>query len=170
LLVVSRIMASRFSLRLEPVDLGEITLDVVKRMQTDAERAGCELDVRVQSGVRGCWDPMRLDQIISNLLGNAFRYAAGARVGISVEAHDGFAKLIVEDAGPGIASDRLGRIFERYEIGSERSTAGLGLGLYIIRQLAQAHGGSVQVESEIGQGARFCVELPIAGPQPSAQA
>jgi signal transduction histidine kinase len=76
------------------------------------------------------------------------------------------AVLSVEDRGPGIAGERLPLIFERYEIAGERSASGLGLGLYIIRQIAEAHGGRACVQTELGHGARFVVELPFDGRPP----
>jgi PAS domain S-box-containing protein len=164
LLVVSRLMSGQFTLQLEDVDLGEIARDVVERLRADAARARCTLDVRQQPGVRGHWDPLRLDQVVTNLITNAFRYAPGSHVRVGVSADERRATLVVEDDGPGIALERLGRIFERYEIAGERSTSGLGLGLYITRQIAEAHAGSVRVESAPGHGTRFVIELPIAGP------
>jgi signal transduction histidine kinase len=161
LLAVSRIMAGHFTLRLDDVDLSEIAREVVERMRTDAARARCTLELQTSGPVRGHWDAMRLDQIVTNLLTNAFRYAAGTAVRVSVIARPNCAVLTVEDAGPGIARERLPLIFERYEIAGERTTSGLGLGLYIIRQIAEAHGGRVHVETEVGQGARFVVELPL---------
>jgi signal transduction histidine kinase len=166
LLAVSRIMAGRFSLRLEDVDLSEITRKVVERMHPDAARARCTISMQTSGAVRGRWDALRLEQIVTNLLANAFRHAPGAPVNVRVNSNGRCAVLSVEDGGPGIAHERLPLIFERYEVAGERNASGLGLGLYIIRQIAEAHGGRVCVHTELGHGARFVVELPFDGQPP----
>ena len=163
LLAVSRIMAGHFSLRLDDVDLSEVARKVVERMHADAARARCPLHLQTSGAVRGHWDALRLDQIVTNLLANAFRHAAGAPVCVQVSANSRCAVLTVEDGGPGIAHERLPLILERYAIAGERSASGLGLGLYIIRQIAEAHGGRACVHTELGHGARFMVELPLDG-------
>ena len=132
-------------------------------MHADAARARCTISLQTSGAVRGRWDAVRLDQIVTNLLANAFRHAAGAPVCVRVSSNTCCAVLSVEDGGPGIARERLPLIFERYEVAGERSASGLGLGLYIIRQIAEAHGGRACVDTELGHGARFVVELPFDG-------
>jgi PAS domain S-box-containing protein len=168
LLVVSRIAAGRLALQIDEVDLSDVVRDVVERMQIDADRAQCRVELDVALGVTGRWDALRLEQVITNLLSNAFRYAPGALVRVSLRADDHRATLRVEDNGPGIPKERQPHIFDRYEIAGERSTAGLGLGLYIIRQIVEAHGGTVRVDAERKVGAGFVVELPRSGPPAGA--
>jgi signal transduction histidine kinase len=111
----------------------------------------------------GQWDRLRLEQVVTNLLTNALKYGAGRPVRLALEAEGGSARLCVQDEGIGIAPEAQGRIFEKFERAvSDRHYGGLGLGLYITREIVHALGGSVSVESAPGQGARFRVTLPLA--------
>jgi signal transduction histidine kinase len=106
---------------------------------------------------------------VTNLLSNAMKFGAGKPIEITVEeAPAGTGRLVVTDHGIGIPSDRLQSIFERFERAcSARAYGGLGLGLYIVRNIVEALGGTVRADSVLGSGATFTVELPCAGP-PSA--
>jgi signal transduction histidine kinase len=106
-------------------------------------------------------DPDRLDRILVNLVGNALKYSPG-RVRIHAARFDGEVRIAVEDGGPGIAAADLPRLFERYYRGQRHEGEGLGLGLFIVRKLVEAHGGRVSVESRPGQGSTFTVSLPVA--------
>jgi signal transduction histidine kinase len=111
----------------------------------------------------GTWDRLRIEQVITNLLSNAFRYAPGEPVELAVDELNGRARVRVRDAGPGIAEKDQTRIFERFERAARtRRHGGLGMGLYITREIARAHGGTIVVASEPGSGAEFTVELPLA--------
>src|SRR5690606_28194983 len=102
-----------------------------------------------------------LDQVLTNLLGNALKFGAGKPVRVSVEERGARARVTVADQGIGIALEDQPRVFERFERAvSNRSFGGFGLGLWIVREFVQAHGGEVWVESAPGAGARFVVELP----------
>jgi signal transduction histidine kinase len=159
LLAVSRIMAGKLVLDRERVDVGELVTDVVERMRTEAERSGCRLELSMQRNVSGTFDPLRIEQVVANLLTNAFRYARGAAVCVSVEGDSERVRIRVEDRGPGVPVERRARIFERFETGAQRSIAGLGLGLYISRQLIEAHGGTLELEPSEA-GASFLATLP----------
>jgi PAS domain S-box-containing protein len=165
LLDVSRISAGRMSLQREDVELGELVREVAERFFHDAQRAGCEVEFVVAPGpLVGRWDRVRLEQVVTNLLSNAFKYGPGQPVVVRVgpAAAAGHARLEVQDHGIGISSQDTARIFERFERAvSERHYGGLGLGLYIVRQIVQAHGGEVGVDSSPGAGSRFWVELPL---------
>src|SRR5262249_26054393 len=107
------------------------------------------------------WDRLRLEQVVANLLSNALKYGAGKPVHIEIAAAAGGARLTVSDGGIGISTDDMTRIFERFERGvSGRQFGGFGLGLYIVRQLVEAHGGSISVDSRVGSGSTFTVVLP----------
>ncbi|WP_437719082.1 AAA family ATPase [Sorangium sp. So ce448] len=169
LLDVSRINAARLRLDVAEVDLGEIVRDVLARFKLDLARAGCSVSLRECGRVVGLWDGSRVDQIVSNLLANAIKFGAGNPVEISLGEEAGTARLSVRDHGIGIDPARQGQIFERFERAvSDRHYGGLGLGLYISRRIAEAHGGSIRVESALGAGATFVVELPRTGPPPGA--
>ncbi|WP_437917135.1 AAA family ATPase [Sorangium sp. So ce302] len=170
LLDVSRINAARLSLDVAEVDLGEVVRDVLARFKLDLARAGCSVALQEHGRVVGLWDGSRVDQIVSNLLANAIKFGAGKPVEISVGEEAGTARLSVRDHGIGIDPARQGQIFERFERAvSNRHYGGLGLGLYISRSLAEAHGGSIRVESALGAGATFVVELPRIGPPRGAE-
>jgi signal transduction histidine kinase len=98
--------------------------------------------------------------VLSNLLSNAVAHGAGKPVRISVREADGWAVIAVADQGPGIAPAEHEQLFQRFERGTGSERAGYGLGLWIVRQLVQLHGGVVSVRSAPGQGATFEVKLP----------
>jgi len=107
-------------------------------------------------------DPDRLDRILVNLVGNALKYsAAGVTVSAAPEGDAVCVRVI--DRGPGIAPDDLPRLFERFYRGAQREGEGLGLGLYIVRKLVEAHGGRVGVTSAPGAGSTFSFTLPVSG-------
>ena len=136
--------------------------EVVALLAADARRAGCEVHVDGDGGVGGHWDRARLDQVVTNLLSNAIKYGAGAPVRITISKNAVTARLVVRDHGIGVAAAERGRIFERFERAvSAKHYGGLGLGLYIVRRIVDAHGGTVTVESTPGAGAQFTVELPL---------
>jgi PAS domain S-box-containing protein len=169
LLDVSRITSGRLHLDLERVDLAEVVRDVVDRLSETDEiaRSGCTLTVDLASGVVGNWDRLRVEQVIENLLLNALKYGAGSPVTARAWAEGEDAILVVEDQGIGIQPADRERVFGRFERAvSSRHYGGLGMGLFIVRQVVEATGGTVAVQSEPGQGARFAVRLPLAGPPP----
>jgi signal transduction histidine kinase len=165
LLDVSRISTGRLRIHREPVDLPALVQEMAARFVPEAERAGSALDVRYSEPFVGSWDRLRMEQVVSNLLSNALKYGAGRPVHVHVEAVDGRARLWVRDEGIGIDADSHARIFQKFERAvSERHYGGLGLGLYVVRTLVEAMGGTIRVESRPGEGATFCVELPFQPP------
>jgi PAS domain S-box-containing protein len=161
LLDISRITSGRLKLELEELDLSALVKDVVLHASEDLRKAGCELRLEVAPGVTGTWDRLRLEQVLANLLSNAIRYGQGAPVVVSLTGDARTARLVVKDYGIGIAAEDQARIFEQFErASSQRHYGGLGLGLWIVRQILDSMGGTIQVASEPGQGAAFSVELP----------
>lgn len=161
LLDVSRITEGRLRLSLDEVDLGTIVSEVVDRHTIDLETARCPITLRLEPGALGLWDRDRIDQVVTNLLSNAIKYGVGKPIVIEVSRADGRARLVVSDEGMGIARGDQPRIFQRFERAVRGGTqAGLGLGLWIVHEIIAAHGGTVHVESDVGRGARFVVELP----------
>jgi signal transduction histidine kinase len=172
LLDVSRITAGRLRLDLEMVDLANVVRDVQQRLaDTGAlERSGCTLTIHLPKNVTGRWDALRVEQIVENLLSNALKYGAEKPVTLTVTEMAGAAVLVVQDQGIGLSPSDRERIFGRFERAvSSRDYAGLGVGLFVVGQIVDALGGSVEVESEVGKGARFIVRLPLTGPSESIQ-
>jgi PAS domain S-box-containing protein len=161
LLDVSRIATGRFELTLERADLAQIVSTAVDRMHEAAEAAGCTLSVSAEPAI-GTWDGSRIDQVITNLVGNAIRYAAATPIEVAVSGRDDAVVIEVRDRGPGLPESQLARIFERFErAASMRHYGGLGLGLYVVRQVVEAHGGTVSARNAVGGGACFTVQLPL---------
>lgn len=161
LLDVSRLGSGMLELRMERCDLAELASETAERMAFDAQRAGCELQVSATQKVEGCWDPLRIEQVVTNLLSNAIKYGAGAPIQLRVESGAEQALLSVTDHGIGLDPADSERIFTRFERAVPlRNYGGLGLGLYIAREIVRAHAGTIAVNSELGQGATFTVALP----------
>jgi signal transduction histidine kinase len=156
------------SLDLERLDLAELVTSVVERTHVLAEAKDMRLEVGVDlAGHQACWvdgDPVRLERAMVNLLGNAIKFSPpGSSVDVSLARGRHFARIAVSDQGPGISEDGKARIFEVFQ--REEETAhlpGLGLGLFITKQIAESHGGTISVESEHGHGATFLLQVPLA--------
>jgi len=153
------------SLDFERIDLVQVVHEVCAGMQSQLEAARSELVVSVTGPVSGVWDRLRVQQIVWNLLSNAVRYGAGAPIHVQVASEADRASLVVRDHGIGIADEDRARIFEPYQrgAGGKKSAGGFGLGLWIVRRLTDAMGGTIAVESRPGEGATFTVTLPAAG-------
>ncbi|TSC25790.1 PAS domain S-box protein [Corallococcus sp. Z5C101001] len=163
LLEVTQLTGPSAPLRLEAVDLATVVHAVAERFKAQAAKAGCQLVVEAPSGMVGHWDRHRLEQVTSSLVSNALKYGPGRPVTLKVERIRGRARLSVKDEGIGIAPGSLQNIFEKFTRAvSTRHYGGLGLGLFITRQIVEAHQGTLRAESEPGQGATFIVELPLA--------
>jgi hypothetical protein len=160
LLDVSRIATGKFDLERERVDLSQVARDVVERMTEVARAASSNIETTLPAQLEGMWDKIRVEQVITNLLGNAIKYAAGTPIRLNVFEDHGSAVIEVRDRGPGIPV-KGDQLFERFErAASMRNYGGLGLGLYLVQQIAEAHGGSVSATNAPEGGARFLVRLP----------
>lgn len=162
LLDVSRVTAGPLHLEPETVELHALLVDVVAQQTAEAQRAGVQVKIDArQAPIHGRWDRGRLEQVFDNLLTNAIKYGAGKPVEIRLERTNGTAFVSVIDQGIGIPPEHQARVFGRFErAASAKSYGGLGLGLWIVRQIVDASGGSVRVASVPGEGATFVVELP----------
>ena len=149
----------------ERIDLGELVHEVVGRFLPVATPEAVTIDVKLAAAVEGSWDRLRLEQIVTNLLSNAVKYGAGRPISVEVGAtgpgEDAEVWIAVRDRGIGMSAEDLGRIFGRFErAASERNYGGLGLGLWIVRQVVDAMGGTISVESQPDRGSTFTVRLP----------
>jgi len=189
LLALSRMDAGQIELAREPLDLSDVTLEVVERLSPLAQGAGVQLFTGSLPELLVRGDRQFLGQMISNLVENAIKYTRGEAPRVVVETElDGrlpgggqAAVLRVRDNGPGIAPEHLGRIFDRfYQLDPARAhspeeaeggeaagavSTGSGLGLSIVQWIARAHGGEARAASEVGRGSEFSVWLPLATPE-----
>ena len=165
LLDVSRASSGRLALQPGPMDLAELASAVASRFKEQAAAAGVDLVVvQAPRPVAGRWDRERLDQVLTNLISNALKYAPRQPLLIAVEHGAGgrSATLSVTDRGPGIRPEDQERIFERFERTTEaRNLGGMGLGLWITKEIVTAHRGTISVTSVPGRGATFVVEIPL---------
>ncbi|HEX8823820.1 MAG TPA: ATP-binding protein [Archangium sp.] len=164
LLDLSRLSSGRLELEAVEVDLAELVHEGVARHVDQAAEAGSRVEVEVEPGVVGRWDRLRLERVLTNLLSNALKYGKGQPIHVRAERVADHARLRVRDHGPGIPPEEQASIFERFKkaASGRGKKEGFGLGLYIVRQLVEAHGGTIRVESAAGEGATFTVELPLA--------
>ncbi|HZI09363.1 MAG TPA: ATP-binding protein [Myxococcus sp.] len=161
LLDLSRLSAGRMALEREPVNLAELAREVVARHADHASAAGCALTLCVDDAPAGEWDRLRLDRVLTNLVSNALKFGRGHPVEVRVHGDAHHARLTVKDHGIGIPAEAQQRLFGRFQrLHAGGPHPGTGLGLYIVRQLLEAHGGSIRVQSQPGEGAEFTFELP----------
>jgi len=169
LLDVSRITSGRMHLDLEDVDLVQVIGEVAERFGGELKRVGVDLTIDAPGSMVGRWDRLRLDQVVTNLISNAVKYGCRRPVAVSVRRDGSAAVLQIADQGTGIAPEDHERVFERYERGAHGSApGGLGLGLWIVREITQVLGGTVRVDSALQQGATFTVVLPISRSETAA--
>ncbi len=157
--------AGALALRLEDVDAATLLAQVARAHQGSAGSAGVELRVRVGQVPSLCADPVRLRQAVGNLVSNAVRHTpAGGTVTLSARGEGGEVVFSVEDTGSGISGEDLPKVFDRFwraEKSRSRQSGGSGLGLSIVRKLAEAHGGSAHASSVPGEGSVFSLRLPL---------
>jgi two-component system CheB/CheR fusion protein len=166
LLDVSRIISGKLKLDMQPVDIADVINEAVDVVRAAADAKGIQIVTSLDWNARMvAGESVRLQQVIWNLLTNAIKFTPNeGRVNVQLERYDSHAAVVVSDTGVGISSDFLPHIFERFQqadTSEKRTHGGLGLGLSIVRNLVEMHGGSVIAESEgEGLGARFTVTLP----------
>ncbi|WP_159871649.1 sensor histidine kinase KdpD [Novosphingobium sp. 9U] len=163
LLDVSRATTGKLRLVPQPVHLASLIREVVSSLTPLASFAGSVFTVEVPDCIEGSWDRLALEQILENLTSNAIKYGEGKPILVSAELQGGTAVVHVRDLGPGISEADQARIFERFERAVDLSKQGMGfgVGLWIVRQLAQAMGGEIGVDCSLGQGSTFTVSLPL---------
>ena len=166
LLDVTRIAAGKLSLEPERFNLADLVKEVVARFADATAKVSCPIVVHAEDAVTGCWDRLRMDQVVSNLVGNAVKYGQGKLVQVDLSMADGDAVLRVTDQGIGIDREHEKKIFQRFERAvATREFGGFGLGLWITRQIVEVSAGRIEVESAPGKGSTFTVHLPLEPPQ-----
>ena len=162
MLDVSQIQHGKLSIRRGKCDLTAMLRRVVAEMQGQRNDVPITLNADCVD-LHGEWDEFRLEQVVVNLLTNALRYGSGKPIVVELRQLPGAAAIRVSDQGVGIASEDRVRVFEQFvRVGERLRTPGLGLGLYITKQLVEAHGGTISVESTLGEGSTFTVALPMS--------
>jgi signal transduction histidine kinase len=161
LLEFSRASDEGIAVARAPVDLADLARTVVEGLRGRASATGTELRVSAARPVRGEWDGSRLARAIGHLVENAAKFGRGKPVDVTVSEDAGEGRVAVRDRGPGVPGEARERIFAKFErAASPENVGGLGLGLWMARSIAEAHGGTVTVESAPGEGALFTLRVP----------
>jgi signal transduction histidine kinase/ActR/RegA family two-component response regulator len=171
LLDLSRISRGKLTLRMASVGLDDVIKSAVEATRSQIEAAEHRLHLALDSGLVVMGDPVRLTQIVSNLLSNAAKYTEpGGEIRVTCEQREGIGIIRVRDTGLGIPEEMLSRVFEMFaQVDSSlgRAGGGLGIGLSLVKQLVEMHNGRIWVTSRgLGQGSEFTVELPLLAAQP----
>ncbi len=168
LLDVSRIEAGKMHYNFEAVDLAAILEEVLERFSEQFKAVNCPVKMKAPGNLRVVCDRFRIEQVITNLITNAMKYGQGSLIEVSLAETPTGVRISVADQGMGIAPEKQALVFDRFERAvSHVNISGLGLGLYIIKQIVSAHGGEIRLQSELGRGSTFIVELPFL-PCPTA--
>jgi PAS domain S-box-containing protein len=163
LLDVARVDARRLELHRETVDLTRVTREIVAAYPPSVGGKQVRISLEVAGPVVGQWDRTRIEQVVSNIIGNAVKYGRGKPIVVRVAVGVGEAIITVRDHGIGIAKTRLPHVFERFERAtSGTGYSGLGLGLYIVKTIVEAHAGRIDIDSEPNVGTTVTVRLPTA--------
>jgi PAS domain S-box-containing protein len=161
LLDITRIRTGRLEIYRRACDLATLTREVLARNHAALHRAGCAASYSGPESIPGIWDADRLEQVLENLLGNAMKFARGTRIDVRCDHSPEIVRISIRDRGTGIPSTDLDRIFEPYERGGGKlHLGGLGMGLYISREIIREHGGSIRAENAEDGGSLFIVDLP----------
>ncbi len=161
LLDITQMTAGRLTLKRQKTDLVALVRAAVGTLEEELNQSGVQVRIHADGPVEGMWDSLRIEQVVDNLLSNAVKYGKGRPVDITVSKNGTTARLEVRDQGVGVDPEDQERLFERFErVKLDRGVAGYGVGLWIVRRVLEAHGGSISVESRLGEGACFIVQLP----------
>lgn len=161
LLDVAAIQKGRMELKPELCDLASVVRELVPLLARDANHGGSTVTVDVPDTLVGEWDPTRLGQVVTNLVVNALKFGHGRSVHVSLTEQDANAVLEVRDDGVGFPPEVAPRLFDVFTRAAGDAYDGMGLGLFVVRSIAEAHGGQVSAEAQPGGGARFRVTLPL---------
>jgi len=157
---VAALREGKIELEYELVDLRDVIDDVTREAAPDAARAHADLRAYYSTPVQGWWDRMRLKQLLHNLVGNAIRYGDGAPIEVRAQITGRDAELVVADEGPGIPPELRDHVFDRFDHRACPKGNGFGVGLFVVKALGEAMGGSIRLEDPESGGARFIITLP----------
>jgi two-component system OmpR family sensor kinase len=170
LLDVSRVETDNFRLEPAVINLSSLLLSVARRYDVIAVRKGSVLDIEIEDGITGFWDPLAVEQIIENLLANAIKFGMRKPVTLRLSADKQSVWLEVRDHGVGMRPDHRAGIFGQFEQAvTQHRISGFGIGLWVTNRLVTAMNGRLIVESRIGEGSNFAVELPRAYLEPATE-
>lgn len=162
MLDISRISSNKMTLQLEEFNLTDMVVDVTENLTPHIKEHHSHVYVKKEANITGVWDRFRIEQVVSNLLTNAARYGNGKPIEVRVSQTADIAQIRVRDYGRGIAKEDQDRIFQRFERAIPYyEVSGMGLGLFIVKEIVLMHQGTIVVESELNQGSEFIVSLPI---------
>ena len=162
MLDISRVNTGQMTLNFGQVNLGDLVNEVVERLQNLLDLSACPVEIRSEGKVIVNGDYFRLEQVVTNLLTNAAKYAPNSKIEITLICNDKKASLSIKDNGKGISKADQARIFNRFERAvGPGLISGLGLGLYISKEIIEMHNGTISLESEEGKGATFKIKLPL---------
>ena len=166
LLDVSRIQSGQFNFVFDKVNASDIVTDVIDRHKELLQTYSCTLTLKNLANVSVIWDKTRMEQVLTNLINNAVKYAPG-KIEVHALEEGEHVKISVRDYGAGIPVDKMNRIFDRFERGnSPESVSGLGLGLYIVKQIIEGHRGKIEIQSKLNEGSCFSIIVPKNTIQP----
>jgi signal transduction histidine kinase len=171
ILDLSALETGRLNLQLKKTNLWTIATDVVRESRLSAESKNLSIELHGEP-VEAIADQLRVRQVLGNLVSNAIKFTSKGGVDVTVGRADDHARLSISDTGPGIAKEEQAAVFEEYRQSGDWQArgAGSGLGLAITRRLVRMHGGRIELTSHLGEGSRFTVLLPLAGPPDSSSA
>lgn len=163
LLNVSVASSGRITLNSEKVNLNELVRSIVEKYEEEIKISGSRIQTLIgEENIIGRWDPVRLEQAITNLFTNALKYGEGNKITVSLKADDKNAYIKITDRGEGISQDQQKEIFEPFKRANNNSkTLGLGVGLFITKQIVDAHKGTISLESKPERGSTFLIKLPL---------
>ncbi len=161
MLDVTRIGAGKLQLTITSVDLVKLVQKVITSFSVELELAKCSIETHLPDVLIGEWDQGCIEQVIVNLISNAIKYAPSTLLSISAFQTELKTTLKIRDNGPGIPKNKQNIIFNKFEcVSSSETCRSLGLGLYICSQIIEKHAGTIHVQSEVGKGTEFIIELP----------
>lgn len=157
-----RLEARAWAAERREFDLCEVIREICASYEPEAQFAGSRISLNLPQAMRGAWDRIAVEQIVANLVSNALKYGQGGPVDITLDEQGSQARLSVQDRGAGIAEADQQRIFERFQqvVNGNPKRSGFGIGLWLVKSLVEAHGGSVSLQSQLGEGSTFTVLLP----------